>query len=256
MSAVAAGELLQETPAARPCLHPRAQHQHGTYPAYKRDGCRCLPCRDAASNYAGARARQVAYGRWAPYVDAEPAREHLQKLSQAGIGWRTAARRAGLDKNTVRHLLYGQPARGVSPTRRIRPKTERAILAVQPRRIPAGAHVEALGTRRRLQALVAAGWSQAKLARHLDLTDSQLSRTLHTATVLESTRAAVALLYDQIAFTDPPRDTHRDRIAYSRARRHAATQGWAPPPAWFLGGIDDPDAAPDWVGVRPETVPA
>ncbi len=46
--------------------------------------------------------RMVAYGRWRPpYVDAGPARQRLQELQAAGIGWRRAAELAGLDKSIV-----------------------------------------------------------------------------------------------------------------------------------------------------------
>jgi len=133
-----AGELLLDTPAARPCHHPRAKHQHGTYGAYKSDRCRCRPCSEANSAYWRNRSRQIAYGRWCAYADAEEAREHVRRLMTKGLGWRTVASRALVSASTVERLLYGQPSKGIPPSVRIRTSTERKLLAVQAgrRRMP------------------------------------------------------------------------------------------------------------------------
>lgn len=105
----AAEQLLLPTPAARPCPHPRANHQHGTLQAYKQDKCKCGPCRDASTAYERHRSQQKAYGRWQPYADAQPVREHVEALVRSGdIGWKDIARRAGVSVPTVRALLYGR----------------------------------------------------------------------------------------------------------------------------------------------------
>ena len=46
------------------------------------------------------RVRQIAYGRWQPYVDAEPARQHVQALQANGIASRLHRARRG----PLRHL--------------------------------------------------------------------------------------------------------------------------------------------------------
>lgn len=121
-------ELLLDTPASRPCHHPRANHQHGTYGAYKSDRCRCRPCVEAKSAYDTGRYRQIAYGRWQAFADPEPVRAHVQDLIRAGLSWRTVAHRAELDDQTVKDLLYG---RNGIPVKRVRNRTARQLLAVK-----------------------------------------------------------------------------------------------------------------------------
>lgn len=244
---------LEETPAARPCQHPRANHQHGTRVRYKMDRCRCTPCRDAQKAYMRDRSRQAAYGRWQPYVDAEPARRHVRDLMDAGLGWKQVAERSGVGTGCLSKLLWGSPTRGAAPSRRIRPATADALLAVRPDRVAAGQNVDPTGTHRRLQALVAAGWSQAQLANRLGMLRSNFGRMIGSRTVLASTRDAVAALYERIAYAAPPAGNHHERQAASRARNYAAARGWPPPAAWFAVDIDDPAAVPDVEGVRTVT---
>ena len=133
-------------------------------------GCRCAPCTQANRQAEDHRARMKLYGQWQPYVDASPAREHLRALAAAGIGWKRAAQLAGVATGTVSKLLYGGPG-DRPPSRGIRPETERKLLAVSPaaESLSAGARTDAAGTRRRVQALVAAGYSQAILAERLGI---------------------------------------------------------------------------------------
>jgi hypothetical protein len=70
----------------RECTHPQARHRHGTRAAYVKDRCRCPDC--TAANTAASRSatREQTYGRWHPYVNAGPVREHITALRAAGIG--------------------------------------------------------------------------------------------------------------------------------------------------------------------------
>src|SRR5260370_42229854 len=79
-----------------------------------------------------------------------------------GIGAARIATLAGVPRSAVLHLLYGDPARGEPPGRRIRIGTARRLLAVcpLPENLAATAAVDAAGSRRRLHALGAAGWSR------------------------------------------------------------------------------------------------
>lgn len=244
-------DLLQETSAVRECTHPRARHQHGTPGAYTNDGCRCRACKDAIAAHARHRHRLIAYGRWQAYVDAEPARERVRELMAAGIGLPTIGARAQVSRPTMQRLIYGVRSHGIPPSRRIRPATAAALLALDVRRPPLGARVDPTGTRRRLQALMAAGWPRTTLAARLGGDAKSLRQTMLADTVLESTRRAVARLYADLEFAQPPTGTWQERRAVALARKHATAQGWAPPAAWFMGGIDDPDAEPDLDGVRP-----
>lgn len=253
-----------QTPAAAVQGKGRAaaghHRQHGTNTRYvwgpdengtPGRGCRCAACRNARRVAANHRNRMLIYGRWQPYVDAGPAREHIRMLAASGIGWKRTAELAGLSTSTVNKLLYG--GHGRPPSRRIRPETEAAILAVQPSvdLLGGSALVAATGTHRRVQALVAIGWSQQKLAVRLGMLPSNFGSMMRRDEVYAATVRAVAALYDELWDQPPPEETHRNRIAANRARNYARNRGWAPPAAWDDDRIEDPGARPaDWK--RPE----
>lgn len=212
----------------KPCAHKVARHEHGTKAAYSLDRCRCLPCATANTAYEDVRRRQAAYGRWQPYIDATAAREHVARLRAAGMGLKTIAKRSGVPHGGLWKLIYGKP--GYQPTRRIRPDTEARLLAVRaddrpdPDQLAAGALVDATGTRRRVQALVAIGWSQSEIARRLGMHPTNLGRTLTGARTTAATARAAHDLYDRLWDQAPPQDTHRRKISASRARNHAASE--------------------------------
>jgi len=207
--------------------------------------CRCDACREANRVYNSQRERQQLYGRWRPWVDAAPAREHLLRLQAAGIGRRRAAELAGVPPTVVSRLLYGKA--GGPPRERIRPGTAARILAVDPgTATPApGVLVDATGTRRRLQALVAAGWSQARLAGSLGMTGANFGTMLHSGGQVTAARAGeVRDLYDRMWNRPPPQATRHEKIAASRARSYAAGQGWPVPLGWDEEALDDPHGKP------------
>ena len=226
----------------------RARYAHGPGPG-KGPGCRCDEC--TAANRAAARQREraILYGRWQPFADAGPAREHVQALARHGIGRRRAAELAGMSAGAMSRLLYGGPG-SRPPTRRIRPQTAAAILAIRPSAdlVAPGVLVGAAGTQHRVQALVAAGWSQARLAGQLMTSPGHVGALLREERVTAVTAAAVRELYERLWSQPPPEDDHPARIAASRARNYAAAHGWAPPMAWDDEELDKPDgrAAEGW----------
>jgi hypothetical protein len=184
------------------------------------------------------------YGRWQPYVDAGPAREHVRLFMDAGIGFKRVAALAGIPASTVSRMLYGRGSR--PPSRRIRPGTEAAILAAEPsRELLAGrAVVDGTATRRRLRALVATGRSKAYLAARLGMLPSNFGDMMERGKVTAATDRAVAALYDELWDSPPPETTQHEKISASRARNYAAARDWALPQQWDDETIADPGAAP------------
>lgn len=223
---------------------------HGTYVKYKLDGCRCYPCCFAESQYRTNRSRAIAYGTWQPYVDAEPVRAHVRTLGEFGIGWMRLARIAGVPRGTVSKLLYGDPSRSMGPSKRLLPKNAAALLAVEPTLDNLGghAHIDGTGTRRRLQALVAAGWPQTRIALRIGIGASNFNKTLHDdRPVRVSTARKAMALYEELWRADP-RDHGVPQHIYDRTRCYARAHRWAPVGAWDDDVIDNPEAFPDWTG--------
>lgn len=247
--ATVGGTPVDRTP--KPCRHPRARHEHGQRLGYMLDGCRCLPCCAANSEYESRRVRLRAYGRGTPsgLIDAQPVRDHVEALQAAGMGWKRIAAAAGVPNGTMSRLLFGKPEQGYGPSKRINPDAAERLLAVPlptPEQLGGGTVIDGTGTRRRLQALVAAGWSQAALAAKLDMSAGNFGSLIHghrrkagAGRVLAFTHRAVAALYDELWDAQPP--TGRGRHDAARA---AQRYGWPPPAAWDDDTIDDPDATP------------
>lgn len=208
----------------------RDHHKHG-----------CLDCRRETT-------RAIAYGTWQPYVDAEPARQHIRDLQAAGIGWEQLAIRADLAQATVRGILYKMGGR--PRTTRIRPETMAKILAVEPTldNIADGAMIDAVGIHRRIQALMAVGWTMNKMAPHFGVIPNKVSQLLQNRLVFARTARRVIAGYEQIWDQDPEAHGVLPRYA-QKSRERAEREGWPPPAAWD-DDIDDPAAVPDPDGMR------
>lgn len=238
----------------KPCIHPIARHEHGTYTAYTHDWCRCLPCARAISEYENNRQRQHAYGRWTHWVDPEPARAHVRALGDQGMGLKRIVAVSDLSRGQLWALLYGKkkPDGTRVPSKRIHRDTEARILAVE-LDLAGGARVASVGTVRRLRALVALGWSQSKLGRRLGILPSNFGPLVHghRDAVTVTTDQAVRALYADLSMQLPPAEEWRDKIAASRSRSYAKAHGWLPPLAWDDDALDDPAATP-LTGVEPD----
>lgn len=181
---------------------------HGSHAKYVVERCRCPEC--TAANRAYERHRQRAIrrpdGDWQPYVDAAPAREHVEWLRSCGIGLKTLAGLAGVPHGSLSKLMYGDPARRMGPSKRLRPETSRRILAVMPWAAAGAQRVPAARTWRLLNDLIARGWTRAELARRL----GKQTRALQFGDqlVLASTARAVEQLHTELAAQPaPPRRT-------------------------------------------------
>lgn len=225
---------------------------HGTRAKYVRDRCRCDACRTANTRRLAEWRRRKAeesHGARPPsLVDAGPARRHVRALMDAGVGWKRVAELSGVAPSVVSKLIYGAPFRGAPPSARIRPVTEHRLLAVKAD-VADGALVDATGSRRRLQALMAVGWSGSRLGRELGLDPTNFHAMIHRARVEAATARAVRHLYDRLWDRAPKAGSRWEAGAITRAKAAARRLGWAPPVAWDDDTIDDPAARPD-VGER------
>lgn len=220
----------------------RTPPEHGTLSRYKYHKCRCSACTDRNRTYQRNARRQQAYGRWQPYTDAEPVRQHLRTLMAAGISFYRVADMIDTDYANLTGILYAKG--GKQPRRKIRTETATLILAISPDTHVTPQRVDATGTRRRLQALVVMGWPQLRLSRLLGRNGGGTLHGLLTAEYVYSTTAqAVTQLYGRLHAADP--ETHGvSATSAMRARAYSRRNGWHGPLAWD-DNIDDPAAQPD-----------
>lgn len=256
--------LIDRTP--QPCLHKYANHQHGERATYVLDKCRCLPCVDANRLAENERTRAKAYGRYNKHVPAEFVREHLRELGEYGIGLKRVAKLSGVSTGTLSKIMFGVYAppegefRGCKgegkrvrePSRRVLRSTAEKIYAVEPifDNLADSAVIETpIGVPRRVQALIALGWSQSQLAARLGIRHrGNFHLHEHRWTITAGRVRQVHALYDQLSMTLPPETTWHQKSAANRSRGYAAVRGWAPPLAWDDDTIDDPAAEPNLTG--------
>jgi hypothetical protein len=200
--------------------------------------------RRAHAAYEARRRRLIAYGRWNPRTDADLVRPHVRSLMESGLSWRKVAELADVPEATVGRLLYGKA--GKPPSDWVKTASATAILNVKASLsdLSPRALVDATGTHRRLQALIALGWSRTKLAQEMASGSNTIGRVLDRPRVYASTAAEVRDLYDRLWDVSPPIRHKWDRSAAEAARREAARNRWPVPMQWDDETIDDPDARP------------
>lgn len=143
----------------RPPQELARERQHGDRLRYMA-GCRCEACRRANSQYESDRSKARKAGDWNGIVPAQTAREHLAKLSSAGVGRRTVSDVTSIADTVLAEIISGRKAN-------IRARTERLILAVTPAAAADRALTSATATWQRVSSLLAEGMSKAQIAREL-----------------------------------------------------------------------------------------
>jgi hypothetical protein len=98
----------------------------------------------------------------------------------------------------------------------------------------APAYIDSTGARRRIQALMAIGWSLRSIHRQLGYAPGGGS-VAGSPTIRPTKAAKIAELYDRLSVTPGPS---------KNTRTYATKLGYAPPIAWDYDTIDDPDAQP------------
>lgn len=196
-----------------------------------------------AAHYEQRRTRDAAYGRWETlYTDAFPVRAHVEALRAAGMGTRTIAEVAGVSRNNIQQLLLGRPERGQGPSRKMLARIAAKIMTVPVPQVPhagvaGGAKVPAIGTVRRMQALVRFGYTRSDLADRLGITPSNATHLFrkNTAHVTAETALKVEALFAELQLVQGPS---------ARAAAEGRRRRWPLPFDWDEETIDNPDATP------------
>lgn len=226
------------------CRCVTKQHHHGTHQCYRSCGCREQECRDADAAEKRAARRRKYYGTAKNHlVDATPVRKHLAKLSKMGWGVRAVSRETGVSVSSLTRLTYGEVR---SDEKIVRAVTAEKILAFNPpfaRTRFQGTSTEtvnAIGSQRRLQALVTLGFSLNALADYAGYGRSYFKAVLAADRISLNTANVVTEVYERLWNKKPIPETGAQRQSVTNAKRIAAKNGWVPPMAWDDDLIDDP----------------
>ncbi|QRZ05924.1 hypothetical protein [Mycolicibacterium austroafricanum] len=158
------------------------------------------------------------------YTDAGPVREHLLRLNREGMSYRRIAESVGMSE-------YGlQLVRQVN--QRVQIDTAVKVLGLMSG--DGSGFVDSVGTRRRVEALQALGWSRRFQEEQLGWCRSRLTGLCRSRRVLARNAQAVSGLFEVLSATPGPSDW---------VRAFAARRGYAPPLAW--DDIDDPNESPN-----------
>ena len=220
---------------------PAEAFEHGDEKRYRR-GCRCNKC-TAGANAANQRRRYLRLTGRSTRRTPDRAADHVLTLRTAGLDDKTIKAEANVCCDVLYRIMRREGT--------IHVKTEQRILSVpvpQHKNAPtkSRAYISALGTHRRLRALVAAGWYPSELARRLGKDRENLSQLL---TGKRGTQVAlyqadeVHALYAELA-DQKPEDHGVPHHYAQRARTQAAARGWAAPGYWDEEGFDNPDYTP------------
>lgn len=207
------------------CDCPRASHTHGTRDMYGYHRCRCVPCSEASRDYYRATAHLTTRYDWVP---AEPARRRVLLLREAGLSIKAMADLCGVYPSQLQFLVRGPKGRVVQ---RVYASTLAALNAITYRdvasvEIPAGTYVDAAGIRNKLQALTAAGWSMAAVAKQTGMHRGALIDILNGAGTREGSRRRIEDALASLTGMAPPDSTRHERSAAGAARARAAANGW------------------------------
>jgi hypothetical protein len=223
-----------------PAARPAEAFEHGNPKRYRR-GCRCPECKAGDAAY---RARLKYLRQTGRAITRTPDRaaDHIILLRAGGFDDRDIRKQADIVCDVLYRIMRREGT--------ILASTEARILTVpvpkQAGPIRSRAYVSGLGTRRRLRALVAAGWHSAELARRMGKTRRNFGLLLEgrdtgnvAMFITDQARAVYAELHNQ-----KPEDHGIAHYYAERARQYAADRGWAGPDYWDEDDFDNPDFTP------------
>ncbi|MEJ1087028.1 hypothetical protein WDU99_01710 [Microbacterium sp. Mu-80] len=230
-------------------------HPHNNT-CYLRHGCRDHVCKARRAEGERLRRREKAYGTYTrALVDAGPVRQHLAWLREHGMGAKYIAAASGVSFTVITGIIWRSRDRNtgeLTHRKRIRSDTAARLLAVRPdlNLLADGAFIDATGYRRRLQALVAHGWTLPAIARTTngEVSEFRLSRWIHANLITAANARTIITIFDRLELATPPHTTAQERAWAQRARRLAMRRRWAPALAW-----DDIDTDPTPPAVEQST---
>jgi transcriptional regulator with XRE-family HTH domain len=202
--------------------------------------------------YLAKRDRETAADRRAGIrflVDPAPARSVVTALHDQGMTFQQMADQSGYSSSWFSELARGRRTSG-NPVTWIWRENEQAALALQfEEPVTPGAYVSPVGTRRRIQALIAEGFPGSVIGRECGWTQQRVNQLLRVQQRVQGrTALKVRRAYGKMAGADPA-DFGVNRCIASRCRNIGAANDWATSAFWNDETMDDPNACLDFTGV-------
>lgn len=196
--------------------------------------CRCVTCRRSNAKMA-----KLARCGALPPVRSVEAWAVIDRLTADGWSPGAIASGAGVQLATMRGAFR---ARRINGHHTWTAAYADRILAIQE---PGGGHVSGAGTRRRLQALAAAGWSIYAI--RAVMADPPPASTLYTIRMRATDTPIRAVLHLAVrnTYTALNERTAPVGSGADQARAKAAKGGWPPAACWDEETIDNPDPSLD-----------
>ncbi len=132
---------------------------HGTRSRYV-NGCRCDKCTESNRLYSRRREKAKREGDWNGLVSAEPAREHILRLSKFGVGYKSVASASGVAKSVMADVRSGKK-------KRIWQRTLTKILKVDSTAMAGAGCVPAGNTWELINELLNSGYTKVEISRRL-----------------------------------------------------------------------------------------
>lgn len=206
---------------------------------------KCRLCGNAAMARGGKNLCQTHYRKQLRYkgepqglVDAGPTRDRIRELMADGMRLQRIAEVSGRNVDSLRGVRDGKGER-------VQASTEARVLAIksahQRSRLAEQSHLPVVGTRRRLQSLIAMGYGVKFLARRLRVSRQTVGLIItgQSTLVRASTERAVVELFDKLQMHFPA-----DSAIARKSKKRAQSEGWVLPFLWGESSIDDPAASP------------
>lgn len=195
------------------------------------------------TNYNGRKAkswrtRRYLAGGGSVLADAEPLRPIILEL-RSRMSWPAVARLCG----TTSHRHVREIADGT--IRRVNHDMAANIRAAAGRTLDDGKSlVTALGARRRMQALMALGYSAATLSTESGYTEGNMKKLVRgdLDVITAATHKRMRDTFDRLCMTPPVARNRNEKAWITRNQNRAEAAGWPVPLAWDC--IDDPREKP------------
>lgn len=215
-------------------MSTRTPLQHGERRCYLR-GCRRPECSNAHYRYMSRYRLDTERGN-NRRVPSGPVAAHVRQLIADGWSHGQIAAAARCTSGAISRV-----SRHRYPT--IATDLAARILAARPTVsiVEERTSVSAVGTIRRVQALIAIGHSLLSIAEASGITKTALGHIVNHSheTITARNARSVANVYA---------DWSEQPGTFARSRNRARDLGWPPPAAWDDDTIDDPTALPEWTG--------